>query len=130
MKHLAILLHKLKQEHALAINTTSPAHHNIFSYVHTQIDRRDAGKRKLTLVALSNHQSASKYKVLLNNIEIGNFVSLKTTQHLQEQYFEIPNINLKQGDTLTVASMAVLKAHLADTKMKPVGGYWRALVIK
>lgn len=124
-----IPLFPLEKQEALAIDTSVKANHQRFAYAQTQIDRRDAGKRSLTLVALALKHHTSKYKVLLNDKEIGKFASAKTDTDLQEQYFEINNIHLNKGDVLTVASMADIDANLNAAESSPVGGLWRALVL-
>lgn len=132
----SVPLYPLELQQALAINTSEPTYQNTFAYAQVEIDRRDAGKRKLTLVVLGQADSISRFKVLLNDKEIGRFSSTKVTENLQEQYFEINNLNLKQGDIISIASMAVFDAQAlpdAETTQPStspgVGGLWRAVVI-
>ncbi|WP_371193817.1 hypothetical protein [Glaciecola sp. SC05] len=124
-----VSLYPLAKYDALAINTANAKDQNTFAYAQVQIDRRDAGTRKLTLVALGQPDAISRFKVLLNNTEIARFTAEKTNQRMQELYFEVDKVALKKGDVITVAAMAVTDSQQAENESPSVGGLWRALVL-
>jgi len=121
----------LESEQALAINLSTSEYSKYSSkYAYTQVslDRRDAGKRKLTLVVLGQTDRESTFKVLLNGKQIGEFSSHIADYDMQEQYFEINNLNLKANDVITVGALA--KNHLNTNNNTPnLGGIWRAIVL-
>lgn len=118
------------EKQALAINAAKPEYRNQYAYATVQIDRKDVGTRTLRLVTLAEQGGRSKYKVLLNNKEVGQFTNPDVSQDFQEMSFEINNITLNKGDIITVASMAVSEQKNPENpNISYSNGLWRALVL-
>ena len=130
-------IHSLEDKQALGFSMAEGENQNAYTYTYTntytymqaKVDRRDAGKRKLTLVALGQTHAYSQYKVLLNDKEIGHFTSKIAAEDLQEQYFYINNLNLKRDDVISIGSMAIIDTDTPSSKDMAIGGLWRAVVL-
>lgn len=124
-----IPLYSVPEQQVLAIDTSNVNHHNSFAWAQTKVDKRDVGNRKITLVTLGQKNMISRFKVLLNDQEIAIITTEKSSQDMQELYFEIGKVKLQKGDVLSVASMAVVDSKQANETSPKVGGLWRALVL-
>ncbi len=125
-----IPLFRSDKHHALAIDSALPANQNKYAFAQVKIDKKDAGTRKLTLVTLAETGARSNYKVFLNDKEIGQFTNPVTTIAFQESYFHLNNINLKEGDIIKVANMAVSDDVMRESNPKSSSnGLWRALIL-
>ncbi|WP_395344420.1 hypothetical protein PN836_006550 [Ningiella sp. W23] len=132
----AVPVYPLEQAKTLAIDASITKHQNQYAYSQVRLERRDAGMRSLTLVAVSSVNTTSDYKVLVNNEELGRFAVAASEEEPKEHYFFIDAIALTEGDVITVASKTVVdkSAHHLETNndeanKRVYGAQWRALVL-
>ena len=95
----------------------------------TNISRRDAGKRHITLVTLGNIQPTTEYRIFHNDSLIATTKQISATQIGDENYHVIAPRNLKKGDTLTVKTFSQPASPNPSSVNTSSIPSWRALVL-
>ena len=130
LNNQAVVYYPHHGRQALAINAGRTDYRNKFASASYKINKDQVGTYQLTLVTLAEIDGESNYQVKLNGKIIGEFVNPETDIDYKKVYFELKNVKLKEGDVLTVSSMAVTNGKIPENDETAYArGRWTSVLL-